>query len=478
MLCQCVANKLTNCWCSSNFEEDECDNTTTAASNPTYGEYEDCDVSFAQPIDVFVPAFSVEPYVTKYYDATCSGYRWVDNYCDYQVCDEDCAMVSHDWFWRTHCHQHCAFGHCWYGWWCSHQCWQVNCRTESRICPSQPKTHEYYTYPCQHPFQGGDVVTVDAWGANRAKDTHSYNGELADNGMNGVKATHMIFRSDRDTGHSGFKICAVNPFKNPGGHAPKGGSAPEGVSPPFEQACPCGTNAGGTNPGGAHENPVSEGSGDNCFSNPAWPCDRDTAADRIHYDHLNDRDTSLPLSTRPDFQMYFANTAEASTLREDFMAGRCTARTAPLHANSSTHEMFCDMLKIKQETPSQISHVKSRPANFVDINVDDGIKWQRNVRSSLIRNKVKASIGCCVCQGGWIAGYDPQGDMATETELGEMTRPECILAAKATAGANAASIDDTATETVKGTCYAETNAHYSPEGWTSGAPRQACLFGV
>ena len=460
MLCQCVANKLTNCWCSSNFAEDECDNSTTAASEPTYGEYEDCGVSFAQPIDVFVPVFSVEPYVTKYYDATCHGYRWVDNYCDYYKCDKECG-------WRSG-----------WSWFRGHHCWDVNCRTESHICHNTPKTHEYYEYDCQKPFIGGDVVTVDAWGANKAKDTHSYNGELAENGMNGVKATHMIFRSDRDTGHAGFKICAVNPFKNPGGHAPSGGSSPDGVSPPFAQACACGTSAGGTNPGGAHENPVSEGSGDNCYSNPAWPCDRDVAADKIHYDHLDDRDTSVPLSTKPDYQMYFANTDESSSLREDFMARRCSARTTRLHANSSTHEMFCDMLNTKQETPTQILRVKSRPTNFVDIDVDDGPEWQSNVRSSLVRNKVKASVGCCVCQGGWIAGYDPQGDMATETDLGEMTRPECILAAKATAGANAASIDDTATETVKGTCYAETNAHYSPEGWTSGAPRQACLFGM
>eukprot|EP00964_Phaeocystis_antarctica_P156408 scaffold126049_cov65-Phaeocystis_antarctica.AAC.1 len=34
-----------------------------------------------------------------------------------------------------------------------------------------------------------------------------------------------------------------------------------------------------------------------------------------------------------------------------------------------------------------------------------------------------ASVGCCVCKGGWMAGYDPTGDQATETELGEMTRP-------------------------------------------------------
>jgi len=138
--------------------------------------------------------------------------------------------------------------------------------------------------------------------------------------------------------------------------------------------------------------------------------------------------------------------------------------------------MFCDMLKTKHEDPGQIKRVKSRPTDFVDFDVDAGSKWQTDVRQSLSRNRVKASVACCVCQGGWVAGYDPQGDMATETELGEMTRPECVLAAKATAGANAASIDDTATETVTGTCYAETNAHYSPAGWTSGAPRQACLF--
>ena len=64
-----------------------------------------------------------------------------------------------------------------------------------------------------------------------------------------------------------------------------------------------------------------------------------------------------------------------------------------------------------------------------------------------------------------MAGYDPTGDQATETELGEMARPECILAAKATASANAASIDDSATDTVTGTCFAVTNAHFGPFGW-------------
>ena len=80
-----------------------------------------------------------------------------------------------------------------------------------------------------------------------------------------------------------------------------------------------------------------------------------------------------------------------------------------------------------------------------------GLRWREPLKSSqaviLARDNVKASVGCCVCKGGWMAGYDPTGDQATETELGEMTRPECILAAKAPAGANAASIDDSATDT-------------------------------
>merc|ERR1740117_2673436 len=93
------------------------------------------------------------------------------------------------------------------------------------------------------------------------------------------------------------------------------------------------------------------------------------------------------------------------------------------------------------------------------------------------RGTTKLSIACCVCQGGWMSGYDPQGDLSTEKELGQMTRSDCIFAAKAVAGANAASIDGTATETVKGTCYAEINAHYSAKGWTADSSKQACLFG-
>merc|ERR1712166_351704 len=42
---------------------------------------------------------------------------------------------------------------------------------------------------------------------------------------------------------------------------------------------------------------------------------------------------------------------------------------------------------------------------------------------------------------------------------------------------NAASIDDSATDTVKGTCFSETNAHFSPAGWVDDSTRQACLFG-
>ena len=486
------------------FAEDECDNSTTAASTANYGEYEDCSISFAQPIDVFVPLFSTEPYVTKYYDATCNGHKWVDNYVPRRVCDRvhncDPDIVT----------EHAEVpavaeipqqGPCWTnrgpwgGNWCvpkvdgkdkvdawteteKGQCrWEDgNCRMEDRLECRNCRS-EYYEFPCQHSFLGGDVVTVDAMGANKARDTHQYNGELADSGMNGVKATHMIFQSDRDTGHPGFKICAVNPFKNVKGHAPRGGSSPEGTVPPDNQACPCGTDPTGPNPQGPHENPVSEGSGDNCYSNPAWPCDRDAAADRRHYASEADRDTSVPLSKKADVSAYMADTAEASTLRERFMVENgCSARTVAPHMNSSSQEMFCDMLKTKHEDPGQIKRVKSRPTDFVDADDSSGSKWQNDVRQSLSRNRVKASVACCVCQGGWVAGYDPQGDMATETELGEMTRPECVLAAKATAGANAASIDDTATETVTGTCYAETNAHYSPAGWTSGAPRQACLF--
>ena len=429
----CIANKLTNCWCSSNFAEDECDNTTTPAAG-VYGEYEDCSVRFAQPIDVFVPLFSTEPYVTKYYKTRCAGYRW--RWC-----------VSHRWI----------PGGSW--------CWG----------------RQYYTYSCQRPFQGGDDVTVDAWGANKPKDTHDYNGELAENGMNGVKATHMIWRSDRDTGHPGFKICAVNPFVNPGGHAPTGGASPDGVSPPYSPACACGTNAAGTNPGGAHENPVSEGSGDNCYSNPAWPCDRDPAEQKRHYDKLEDRDESLPLSNGHDVSLFLSDTTEAASFRGRYLAERCPAVQEEVNVSMphhiAPHDMFCHMIKTKQENPGNITHYSARPTGNDTFDLDPGPSWQFDVRRSLTRNNVKTSVGCCVCQGGWVAGYDPQGDMASEEDLGEMTRPECIIAAKAVAGANAASIDDTATETVTGTCYAETNAHYSPAGWTSGSPRQACLFG-
>ena len=237
-----------------------------------------------------------------------------------------------------------------------------------------------------------DQLTVDHHCSNKALDTSVYDG--AGTGLDGSNACNMHWRTDGSVPSGGFKVCGISLWTNPGGKPPKGGNFPGGTVPPDTQACPCGTNAHGDQPAG-HAPGGGDAAGDNCFTNPKWPC--------------------------PRLSM---NTSSASETT----------------------------LKTKQTT------------------------WAEDIDAILAKNNVKASIGCCVCKGGWMAGYDPTGDQATETELGEMTRPECILAAKA-AGGNAASIDDSATDTVKGTCFSETNAHFSPAGWVDDSTRQACLFG-
>jgi len=238
-----------------------------------------------------------------------------------------------------------------------------------------------------------DRLTVDHHCSNKAMDTTAYSGDGYD--IDGSKACNMHWRSDGSKAGMGFKVCGISLWTNPGGKPPKGGSFPGGTVPPDTQACPCGTNAQGDQPAG-HAPGGGDAAGDNCFTNPKWPCPR--------------------LSMK---------TSSASGTK----------------------------LKTKETS------------------------WAEDVDAILSRNNVKASIGCCVCKGGWMAGYDPTGDGATETDLGEMTRPECILAAKA-AGGNAASIDDSATDTVTGTCFSETNAHFSPAGWVDDSTRQACLFGL
>jgi len=471
----CIANTLTNCFCSSNFLEDECDNTTTPAAQATYGDYEDCYVVFAQPIDVFVPLFSTEARVTKWYGTTCSRYRWKECCWKCPRSSPGCKSLSDsiDVSWGRDIHPACdnGCGDCWQGLFKPRSKKQWGCK------------HKYLDeYDCQRSFLGGDSVIVDGYGRNAARDTHWFSGELTDNSINGIKATHIKWRSDRDGGEAGFKICAVNPFVNPGGHAPSGGSSIEGTVPPDDQACPCGTNPSGDHPGGNHENPVSEGSGDNCFSNPAWPCDRDVAQDQYRYSRVQDYDPDEEIGFGPDnyIESGLCHNRNGWSDRNSYDITNGDNCRAGLEFSEATLKDLAMQKGARKIGPPTLDPMYNTtdPSAFAAPPVSAHVtKWELDVRAALQKNNVKAHVACCKCRGGWIAGYDPQGDMATETELGEMTRGECILAAKAVAGANAASIDDTATETVTGTCYAETNAHYSPAGWTSGAPRQACLFG-
>ena len=299
----CIANRETNCVCSSNFKLEECDNSATPASGGQYDNYEDCDVTWSGIVQLAAPLFSTE---------SCCDYLTVDHHC-----------------------------------------------------------------------------------TNKARDTTRYDGDGA--GLDGATACNMHWRTDFSVLGGGFKVCAVPLYTKPVGKPPKGGNFPGGTVPPDQQACPCGTNAGGSQPAG-HAPRGSDAAGDNCFTNPRWPCPR-------------------------------------------------ASMNASAASGTTAHE-----LKTKQTS------------------------WAEEVDALLARDNVKASVGCCVCKGGWMAGYDPSGDGATETELGVMTRPECIEAAKA-AGGNAASIDDSATETVTGTCFSETGAHFSPAGWVEDSTRQACLFG-
>ena len=91
---------------------------------------------------------------------------------------------------------------------------------------------------------GYDVLTVDHHCANKAVDTAYYSGDGT--GLGGSKACSMHWRTDVSVFGGGLKVCGISLGTDPGGKPPKGG----GTAAPDQQACPCGTNAGGTQPAG------------------------------------------------------------------------------------------------------------------------------------------------------------------------------------------------------------------------------------
>jgi len=411
----CVVNKKTNCWCSSNYAEKDCDDSTTGPTTDFYGAYEDCGLSFAQPVDISIPVFDTEAPVEK-----CVSFHKPPS-----GNGRACQIVCDAYKYLTPQGKKCN---------------PVKLTEQGKKKAAALCTRQRSTDACKSCKMMADSVFIDGHGSNQPKDTRTLNGDLANiaDHIRG-KAMHLRFRSDHIGEDAGFKICAVNPWKNVGGQAPTGGAFPDGTVPPDNQACPCGTNPQGTLPQGKH--PEGTGTGDNCYSNPKWPCERDKTEERAFF-------------TDEDAAAYDTAHAGGGTEARD-------AKHCKFHIN-------------KNGLPNGIATIRATQRHNETL---DLTQWERDVESSLARNKVTHSIACCVCQGGWMSGYDPQGDLSTEKELGQMTRSDCIFAAKAVAGANAASIDDTATETVKGTCYAEINAHYSAKGWTADSSKQACLFG-
>jgi len=401
----CGVNRETNCWCSSNYQGDDCNDTPDTGG--TYNKFEDCTITFALPVDLHVPVFSVEKYAAKSFP------------CELKPNNYDAPAYKNNW-----CQNNCKrFGACY------------------------PYHNQNLAYTGTRGW--GDRVFMDHHGWNKPKDTDHYSGELGAivDGMNGVqtesgdidgkKATRMAWRSDWNGEGHGFKICAVNPWVDPGGKPPQGGGFPGGTVPPDNQACPCGTNPSGDAPAGTHES--ERASGDNCFTNPMWPCDRDEAEEEQFWD-------SVDVVNSPGVPCEYNNNRPH---------GPCRGPDSVSDETGSKYKLSKGLNK----------------SNVVT-------EWELDARASLTRSSAKASVMCCVCQGGWLDGYDPAGDMATETLLdGEYTRPDCIHAVKKIAGANAASMDDTATDEVAGSCWAESNAHYSPKGWTANSTRQACLLG-
>jgi hypothetical protein len=292
--------------------------------------------------------------------------------------------------------------------------------------------------------------------------------------LDGAFVSFAKFKSDWGGSSHGFKICAVNPYTNKGGQPPKGGSFPDGTVPPDQQACPCGTNPSGDDPAGTNNAPHGESMGENCFSNPAWPCDGDLDDEEQFWYTVDIVGDDVPPNYRHS-ESWCSTAANPPGYCNEYvtkeMLNASTSRSS-LKQKDRLRQARVEQEKVDKEQASV-------DAYFNSTNVSASTQWQRNVRTRLAKAKVGFSAFCCVCQGGWLAGYDPVGDMATETQLvGQYTRTECIFAVKEQfPGANAASMDGEATESVVGDCWAETNAHYSPAGWTNDSPRQACLFG-
>ena len=99
---------------------------------------------------------------------------------------------------------------------------------------------------------------------------------------------------------------------------------------------------------------------------------------------------------------------------------------------------------------------------------DDGQCW----------SAVGAGLCTSPCKGGWMGNYDADGDGAHEKYMdGSFTRPECIRYVKEhEPTANAATMSQEATDTVKGYCYAEFEAGGHPDDWHSSEHWQVCLF--
>ena len=143
-------------------------------------------------------------------------------------------------------------------------------------------------------------------------------------------------------------------------------------------------------------------------------------------------------------------------------AGPCTGGN-PTGGNStgSAGQTGEDVCENKGFDPSECSAVGC-------CQYDDGQCW----------SAVGAGLCTSPCKGGWMGNYDADGDGAHEKYMdGSFTRPECIRYVKEhEPTANAATMSQEATDTVKGYCYAEFEAGGHPDDWHSSEHWQVCLF--
>jgi len=232
------------------------------------------------------------------------------------------------------------------------------------------------------------------------------------------------------------------------------GNFPGGTVPPDQEACPCGTNPTGDNPAG-----TCPGGGCTTTCAGGWIKGKDAtgAAEEGSEEYMEGQFTQTECVEYVRKHEPTANAATMSIGATEANKGYCYAEFKA-SANPDDWDDWDSWQVCRFDGAKLATSTKDKAAKKM--------------------KKMKAAAVCCVCKGGWMGNYDADGDGAHEKYIdGSFTRPECIRYVKEhEPTANAATMSQEATDTVKGYCYAEFEAGGHPDDWHSSEHWQVCLF--